>query len=346
MVLVSVCTLPCYRFKFFNLWVAFLLGLFWMTLHVSWQNLWSLPSNLEGIPLLTTGYIHSIPEIQSGTTHFIFNIQRFENSSIHRMHSGLVRCSWKNAPVLRVGEKWQLFIKLKNPHSPLNPGGFDYEGWLFSHGIRAIGSVVQHPANVKFDEFAFRNSMDRLRQQLAERTEFILYKSEYKGLIKALLVGEQSGILDEQWKVLRQTGTNHLFAIAGLHIGFVCRLVYLLVNACSRYSTRLMLSFSAPLLSAFSALITGIFYSALAGFSLPTKRAVIMLSVFLIAKIRKYNVSAWHSLSIALGILLLLNPLQILTESFWLSFTAVGSLIYGFDGKIDFATETMEKACA
>jgi competence protein ComEC len=342
-IFIAVLSLTCYQFNFFNRWIAFLSGIFWMAIYVGWQTLWVLPAELEGTPLIVTGYIVSIPEKKLSHTHFVFDLERIENQSINRIHSGLIRCAWQNAPHLGVGEKWQLCVKLKKTHSPLNPGGFDYEAWLFSHGIRAIGTVKSHQANFKLSQPLLSHSIDRLRQNLAEKTDAILLKSESKGLIKALLVGDQSSILEDQWKVLRQTGTNHLFAIAGLHIGFASQMVYLLLNFYSRFSPRVMLSLSAPLLSASGALITAVIYSALAGFSLPTKRAVIMLSVFLIAKIRRRNVSAWHSWSVAFGILLIVNPLQILTESFWLSFTAVGSLIYGFQGRIELQKKPWSK---
>lgn len=302
-----------------------------------------MPSSLEGVPVVAVGKIAGIPEKKLSLTHFLFAIDHFEKPFIKFAHSGLVQCSWQNAPKLTVGEKWQLQVTLKKLHSAINPGGFDYEAWAFAQGILASGSVKASYNNLKLDFPVFAYGIDRLRQNLAEKIDLVLMHQSTQGLIKALIVGDQSSILEEQWKVLRQTGTNHLFAIAGLHIGFVSHLTYRLCHWLSRRSVWLTLRVSAPLAGALGALSSAIIYSALAGFSLPTKRAVVMLTVFLVTRMRRRNVGFWNSWFIALGVVLIINPLQILTESFWLSFTAVGGLIYGFYGRINLQAHPLSK---
>lgn len=327
-----------YRFNFFKLWIAFLCGILWIFSYVIWQGAWVLPEKLEGVPVVVTGTIESIPEVELANTHFLFSISQFDNPKIKFIRDGVVRCTWQHAPHLTVGETWQFSLKLKKLHSPINPGGFDYEAWAFAHGIRATGSVDLSRAKLKISAPICSYAIDRLRQNLGRKIDESLSQSQTKGLIKALVIGDQSSILADQWHVLRQTGTNHLFAIAGLHIGFVSHLVYQLLHWSSRRLSWVTLRMSAPLFSAFGSLGAAVIYSGLAGFSLPTKRAVLMLMVFLIAKIRQRNIGFWQGWFIALGAILLMNPLQILTESFWLSFTAVGSLIYGFQNRISLHT--------
>ncbi len=334
MILVGLFGLFSYQLRLVKYWAAFLCGLIWIFVYISWQNSWMLPAELEGIPVATVGKIANVPQIELATTHFLFAVDHFEKPFIKFIHSGLVSCSWQNAPKLKAGDKWQLHLKLKKIHGAINPGGFDYAAWAFAHGILATGWVDPHQTNLQLNAAIFSYGIARVRQNLAEKIDLILNQSAIKGLIKALVVGDQSSILAQQWQVLRQTGTNHLFAIAGLHIGFAAHLMYRLCGWFSKRSLWLTLRISTPLVSAFAALCSAVVYSALAGFALPTKRAVIMLAVFLITKIRRRYVSFSHGWFVALGIILLINPLQILTESFWLSFVAVGSLIYGFHGQI------------
>jgi competence protein ComEC len=329
-------------FYLFKFWLIFLSGIFWIWAYITWQNVWTLPVSLEGVPITTTGYVASIPEKQGSRTRFLLETDHFENPSHYFLHTGLIRCTWENAPALHVGDVWRVNLKLKKPHSPLNPGGFDYEAWLFSHKIRATGTIQSHSTPTHVGTAFFSYPIDRLRQHLATKIDTVLFQSQTKGLVKALIIGDQSSILVSQWNVLRATGTNHLFAIAGLHIGFIAHLVYHLTTWQVKRKA-LHLRAPAQMIGAISALCAALLYSALAGFSLPTKRALIMLVIFLIAKIRRCYINAWQSWSFALTLLMLINPLQILTESFWLSFTAVGSLIYGFQGRITTERKFMSK---
>jgi competence protein ComEC len=101
-----------------------------------------------------------------------------------------------------------------------------------------------------------------------------------------------------------------------------------------RRSTRLTLLFPAKHAGASAALITAFIYSALAGFSLPTQRACIMLSVGIMVLLSKRKINIWHSWSLALLLVLIINPLSIVTESFCLSFSTIALIIYGMQGRL------------
>lgn len=53
--------------------------------------------------------------------------------------------------------------------------------------------------------------------------------SQHIGVIKALVLGDRSEINNTEWDVFRKTGTSHLIAISGLHIGLVSALIFGLV---------------------------------------------------------------------------------------------------------------------
>ena len=88
-----------------------------------------------------------------------------------------VRLSWWNDgeaeeraapeahPALRAGDRWGFTVRLKRPHGLLNPGGFDYERWLYAKGIVATGTIRSQPPP-RLLAHADRYPLDRYRQQV------------------------------------------------------------------------------------------------------------------------------------------------------------------------------------
>jgi competence protein ComEC len=233
-----------------------------------------------------------------------------------------------------VGDEWLLTVRLKKIHSTLNPGGFDYEAWAFANGIRAAGYIVAQEKNFLIQPAAYAYGIARIRQAIQEKTSRLLTPSRTSPWILALMIGERNGIPPAEWTVLRNTGTNHLMAIAGLHIGFMSALAYGLASKLWRRIPCLMLRMPAPTVGAFAALLMAIFYSALAGFSIPTQRAVLMLSFVLMTRLQRRIIPLWQAWSIALFFVLLLNPLSVLSSSFWLSFMTLALILYGMSGRL------------
>ncbi len=286
---------------------------------------WQLPHETEGQKITITGTIASIPVYSYHRYSFLFYYQKH-----------LIKLS---APIkdLKVGDEWKFTVKLKRIHSTLNPGGFDYEAWAFSENIRAQGYVVPHSEMIKISSHWYHHPIARFRQYLQKRIETHLPESPTSCWIEALVIGERHNISEESWEVLRNTGTNHLMAIAGLHIGFLAAFTHSLVMFVWRRRENLMLLIPAQEAAAIGSLIMALIYSALAGFSIPTERACIMLAVFLMTSLMRRNISAWQSWSLALILVLLINPFDVLSDSFWLSFGSVALIIFCMSGRIGVA---------
>ncbi|MBD3646701.1 MAG: DNA internalization-related competence protein ComEC/Rec2, partial [Pseudomonadales bacterium] len=142
------------------------------------------------------------------------------------------------------------------------------------------------------------------------------------GLLIALMLGESSYISPEEWKILSDTGTNHLFIISGLHVGLVTaafyRLALLVVGRRSAAMVSLLLAF---------------LYGMVAGMGLPVQRALIMTSVAVLGATARRNVPVPDLYCYALLGVTLVDPLAMLSSGFWLSFGAVFSLLYVFAGR-------------
>jgi competence protein ComEC len=298
-----------------------------------------IPKELEGVPLIIIGRIINIPENEMRNNHFEFLIEKIQSD--HHVSWPMpkkIRLSWYTSqdvpqPNLTIGQKWQLQVKLKQPRSTYNPNSFDYEAWLFFHKITAVGSIINQASNVKLADAFYQNPFGQLRQYIQNNLQQALTNNNNIGLIEAIAIGVRSQVTAEQWRIMQATGTNHLVAIAGLHIGFVFIFIYKLIKFIWRRIPWLLLWCTAHEAALFGALFVVCYYSALSGFALPTQRALIMLSITLIASLLRRNVPSWQALSAALLIVLFFDPLAVFSESFYLSFVAVAVIIFAMSNK-------------
>lgn len=326
--------------KYISIPIICSLGFAWCLWYAHTQSAWILPDHLEGKTITATGYLASMPDTSDHMTAFLFSIKTIQFENKYYPAKGLVRLSWRGNnnqkldKTLHVGDKWQLTIRLKKIHGLMNPGGFDYEAHAFQEGVRASGYVVNRSENKLISSHWYYYPLARAREFLKIKIEKNLPLSNTSPWIVALTLGERHGISPENWEVLRNTGTNHLMAIAGLHIGFMSGFAFALVAWLWRRSSWLSLRVPSQHVGAVAALCMALVYSAMAGFSIPTQRACIMLTVFLLILLLRRKIISWHAWSIALLIVLLINPLSVLTESFWLSFGAVALIIYGVSARL------------
>ena len=229
--------------------------------------------------------------------------------------------------MLRPGDRWQLQVRLKRPHGMRNPGGFDYERWLFQNQIWATGYVRKHIDN-RYLGATGKATIHAMRQRVGETLMALLDGEPQAGLIKALAIGHRDAMSSEQWRVLRDTGTAHLMAISGLHVGLVGGFGFWVGRffwTRWQYLPGLVPASSA---GALSALTGACLYAAMAGFSLSTQRALIMLLVYLAGPLLRRQIAPSVSLCGALLGTLVLDPGAVLGVGFWLSFGAVAVLFF------------------
>lgn len=133
---------------------------------------------------------------------------------------------------------------------------------------------------------------------------------------------------------MRSTGTNHLFAISGLHLVFISGIIYWIVRFIYCRIPYAALYVPAPKIASSLTVLVTIFYSGLAGFAIPTQRALFMLSIFSLAIIKRRHLTRCHSFYLALLIMLIIEPFSVLSPSFWLSFIAVLLIFYAVSNRI------------
>lgn len=315
-----------------------LAGFLWAAALGHWLLSHDLPAELAAEDVVVEGVIASLPQVDDHRTQFHFAPARLMSQGREWPLPGRLLLSWyEDAPDLLPGQRWRLKVRLRPVHGFMNPGGFDYEGWLFQQGIRVKGYVrggrAEAGSNVLLGEDpSLRYSIHRLRQIVQRKLQTLLPDHPHTALLVALAVGERSAMSDEHWEVLTRTGTNHLLAISGLHIGLVAGLAFFLVRWLWSRSAGLCLRWPAPKAGAVAAILAALFYALLAGLSIPTQRALVMVVLVMGAMVLQRRFRPSQMLAAALLLILLIDPLAVLSPGFWLSFGAVAVILLGMVG--------------
>lgn len=287
------------------------------------------PPTLIGTDLVATGRIASLPAERHGVARFEMEIEslraagRLLGNAPLRARLGVYAAE----PRPRAGERWRLVVRLRPARGFRNPGGFDYGAWLFRRGIGATGYVREDPRNRRLAAPGAGAAVEVARARLRRAIARHLDGRESAGLVTALTLGERSGITGAQWELLRRTGTGHLVAISGLHVGLVSALAFALVSLLWRRAGRLPERLAARRAGALAAFAAAAAYALVAGLSLPTQRALVMVAVAAAGTLTARRPARPAVLALALIAVLALDPLSVLAPGLWLSFGAVAVIL-------------------
>ncbi|QBZ82979.1 ComE operon protein 3 [Hydrogenovibrio crunogenus] len=316
--------------------IGFLFGFIWVFLHSFLTA--SLPNTAYFTPIEVEGKILDLPQVQSFNhtgkrSRVKFQLEVIQlKESVHKNAQAWailppkIQLSWYGASTVpKTGETWRFKVKLKPRHASLNPGGFDYETYLFQKGLVARGYVLNQKDAASFIE---DGGMWQYRYWLAQHLRPLFENSDFNGIYRALIYGDKSQLSAEDWSLLQKTGTIHLMAISGLHIGIVAALGFgvfgLLWKLLIRFSNWQWVAQTPKLIFAsMGAIFLATLYMAMAGFSIPTQRAWMMVMVVLLFLFIRRKFQPWSALSLAAFLIVLFDPRSVLSHGFWLSFMAV-----------------------
>lgn len=280
------------------------------------------PASANGTDVAVTGWVDSFPSVEPARTVFSLRVE----TAATQVPIRRLRLSWYDAPArIEPGMALELQVRLRAPHGLANPAGFDYERWLFLERYGATGYVRSGAVNGD-RQYGLAQRWLGFRARISRRLSARVREPDAAALLSALSLGERSGFSDHHWAVLQRTGTSHLVAVSGLHIGLIATLTFVIAV---RIALRLpyALARRAHALAALVSVVVASLYAALAGFTLPTQRALAMLIVAQILIVARRRRPIANGLGSALLLVLVLDPLASLTASFWLSFGAVAVLL-------------------
>lgn len=226
---------------------------------------------------------------------------------------------WRSPPKnIAVGQYWKFKIQFRAVHSYLNEGGFDSQKYAVSVKETLTGKVM----TAKF----IRDDIS-LRTQLIQKITAHWQTAKNKGEIIALVLGDKRYIEPEKKDLYMKTGIAHLIVISGLHIGLAAFFGWIIARGIQFFFPIRWINPRFPLVIAW---LCGVFYTALSGWGIPATRAVIGLTVWVILHWGSRLFLPWQWALWSAALILIIEPLSILSASFWLSFSAVFAIIFWY----------------
>ena len=326
---------------------AALFGFFWAATFATNRLSDELPKDWEQKSIDLIGVVASLPEVTERGERFQFDVEKLltkgaqvpEHISLN-YYREVESEKPENAPshtnYFHAGERWQFTVRLKRPHTTYNPHGFDFEAWALAENIRATGTVRNKSGYKKLNDFVWRPRylIEQAREKIASRITQALVNKPYAGVIRALVVGDDSQISQADWNVYLRTGVNHLMSISGLHITMLAGLAFAIAAFVWRRFPALVMRMPTRKAATIFGLFVAVLYALLAGMSVPTQRTLYMLITFALALLFGRNLAISRALAIALMVVVLLDPWAVIAPGFWLSFSAVALIAYVSSGRL------------
>lgn len=196
------------------------------------------------------------------------------------------------------------------PKERSNPGTFDYRRYLKSIGIRCI-ITAENIENVKK-----AGGIAALLKSAKCRTADIFESAlgDDSAVVMGLLFGETSGIDEDIIETFRRGGTAHVLAVSGLHLGLLYSFL------CRFKRKKRSIPADIAIVLALSA------YTALAGFTASVVRACLMIFIHIAGNHLNRRYDLISSTCVSMIIILAVNPMQIYSAGFQMSFLAVITL--------------------
>ncbi|MCP3999790.1 MAG: DNA internalization-related competence protein ComEC/Rec2 [Gammaproteobacteria bacterium] len=283
-----------------------------------------LVDELAGQDILVTGIVSDFPRrTEQG---WVLQLDIRQDYTLVPQPERIQLSIFADTPQPQAGELWQLKVRLKPPFGFINRAGFDRAMRLLVHRTHAAGYVRPSPLNKKLRGVSPEAGILMFRAYLRGHLESLLADSQMLPLILGITVGARDLISGSQWHLFRVTGTSHLMAISGLHIGMIALAIWYASFLPAWIAGVLGWTLSTRYFPCCLAAAGSTGYAMLAGFTIPTIRALIMVLVVLILSSSHRPVNRIWVLSFTLIVVTLSDPLAVLSASFWLSFVAVALL--------------------
>ncbi len=272
----------------------------------------------EGDSMLTRVRVVDFPRVTGDSV-----VMDVEPVADHRMPPR-TRLSWFEAPVQpRIGDIWELELRLRRPRGSLNPGVFDVESWMFREKYHASGYVVGGNRNRLLASGSVTR-LERFRADFVATAKAASGSDSAAAVLAAIGVGARHEISREQWDRFAATGTSHLMAISGLHVGLAALAAFVL--------TFCLLTPVLPANGYVVAITAGamcaLTYALVSGFGVPARRAIVMLAIAALTVGRRRQIDAVATVATAAIIVFLTDPIATMKPGFHLSFAAVVLLLW------------------
>lgn len=308
------------RFQLIGFSIAVILAIAWGTIQLSHR----LPSSAMKVDLTLSGRISSVVNHQSTDRQRVV-ITIDDTDSRYPLLRNIKLSHYDAEPRFSQGDWIVITARLQSPLGYLNRASPDSIRKALQNRIDAVGyirAVHQHQPQ--------RGLRQRVYDQLTQH-----FNSNQLGFLAAILMGETGDLSQDNWQLLKQTGTVHLAIVSGLHLGVLTlaglwlgRAIVLLITSLlpAHWSTKLPAAYAVriPLIIA---LLLATFYLWFGGAGIALQRAWVLAAVLLMGRLGARSINVHLRLKMALVLVSALDPLAVLDLGFWLSFGLVWVLL-------------------
>src|SRR5436190_7042260 len=270
--------------------------------------------------LTATGYVISEPKIApNGFATFLLKLESIELEGREDPTDTVWQVRWRGTP--EFGDELKLSGTTEPIAPPRNPGEFDMRSYLARRDIRRL-LFVRYPEDAILVRHGGGNPVLWLAQKSRAWMQNALCRDlenapEVRSFLSGIVLGLRHQTPEDIEEPFQQTGTLHLFAVAGLHVGIVGALLWMLATV-ARLSRKWTTALIIPLL---------FFYAAVIGLHVSSVRAAVMTSILLGGFFFERKVFVLNSLAAAAFFLLCWNTSELFSSGFQLSFSVVGAII-------------------
>src|SRR6266480_1853117 len=259
----------------------------------------------------------------SGFATFLLELKSIQLEGRKQSTHAVWQVRWKGAP--EFGDELELSGTAEPIPPPLNPGEFDMRSYLARRDVRRM-LFVRYPENGTLIRHGGGNPIMRAAQKSRTWMQDRLCRGlegapEVQNFLSGIVLGLRHQTPEDIEEPFQQTGTLHLFAVAGLHVGIVAALLWMLASV-ARLSRRSAAMLIIPLL---------LFYVAVTGLHISSIRAAVMASIMIGGFFFERKAFLFNSLAAAAFVLLCWNTNELFSTGFQLSFAVVGAIVLFVD---------------
>ncbi|SFN60819.1 ComEC family protein [Xenorhabdus japonica] len=247
-----------------------------------------------------------------------YRIRLIESDGKHIFPALYASVLWDSQELLCAGQKWLVTMKLRPVHAQLNYGSYDSQRYSLA---------IRQPLNGKIIQAKSLNKNCNLRQDIINKLLPEIQPLKQAGVALALAFGERAWLDKSTRLLLQQTGIAHLMAISGLHITMASLFGWSFARIAQFFFPAKWIGFRFPLIMGW---LTAMLYGWLSGWGVPAVRAILGLTLWIYLRCKSRLCFSWQWALWSAAIILLFDPFAILSDSFWLSFTAVMALLFWF----------------
>ena len=266
------------------------------------------------------GFVTSEPKVApNGFATFLFKLESIEFDGKTRPTHATLLVRWRGNP--EFGDELKMFGIAEPIAPPRNPGDFDMRLYLARQDVRR-SLFVRYPEDGVLIRKGAGNPIFRAAQESRAWMQTAICRGlddspQVQNFLSGIALGLRHQTPEDIEEPFQQTGTLHLFAVAGLHVGIVARLLWILAMM-ARLSRKWATALIIPLL---------LFYAAVTGLHVSSIRAAVMSSILLGSFFFERKVFALNSLAAATFFLLCWDTNEFFSTGFQLSFAVVGGII-------------------